>query len=263
MADIFDLSDVWNDGATTFTGIGLDVTDTASASGSLLMDLQVGGSSKFSVDKNSTLVLKYTGSNRLIFISPSVGGGEARIAAAGSFALAAGGADAGSSPDIFLTRDAADTLAQRRSTNPQAFRVYNSYTDGSNFERGFVAWDTNVLKIGTQAAGTGTARSVQIIGGPEPKLIGSTLVDLVQGGVVIRLFGGNFYPVNNTTNLGRDANPWRDLVQIGYHQMTEMTAPAAPAANGVRIYAEDDGAGKTRLMALFATGAAQQIAIEP
>ena len=37
----------------------------------------------------------------------------------------------------------------------------------------------------------------------------------------------------------------------------------APAANGVRIYAEDNGAGKTRIMALFATGAAVQIAIEP
>ena len=43
----------------------------------------------------------------------------------------------------------------------------------------------------------------------------------------------------------------------------EMTAPAAPATNGYRIYAEDNGAGKTRLMVLFATGAAQQIAIEP
>ena len=43
----------------------------------------------------------------------------------------------------------------------------------------------------------------------------------------------------------------------------EMTAPAAPAANGYRIFAEDNGAGKTRLMVLFATGAAQQIAIEP
>jgi hypothetical protein len=43
----------------------------------------------------------------------------------------------------------------------------------------------------------------------------------------------------------------------------EQTAPASPAANIVRIYAEDNGAGKTRLMALFATGAAQQIAIEP
>jgi hypothetical protein len=43
----------------------------------------------------------------------------------------------------------------------------------------------------------------------------------------------------------------------------EMTAPAAPAADGVYVYAEDNGAGKTRLMARFATGAAQQIAIEP
>jgi predicted ATPase len=43
----------------------------------------------------------------------------------------------------------------------------------------------------------------------------------------------------------------------------EQTAPSAPAANGVYIYAEDNGAGKTRLMAKFATGAAQQIAIEP
>lgn len=46
-------------------------------------------------------------------------------------------------------------------------------------------------------------------------------------------------------------------------EMTEMTAPAAPSANGVYIYAEDNGSGKTRLMALFNTGAAQQIAIEP
>jgi hypothetical protein len=48
-------------------------------------------------------------------------------------------------------------------------------------------------------------------------------------------------------------------------QLLEMTAPAAPAAasNQVRIYAEDNGAGKTRIMALFQSGAAQQIAIEP
>jgi hypothetical protein len=46
-------------------------------------------------------------------------------------------------------------------------------------------------------------------------------------------------------------------------EMTEMTAPSAPAANKARIYAEDNGSGKTRLMVLFPTGAAQQIAIEP
>ena len=41
----------WNNVATTFTGLKLNVTDTASAAGSLLMDLQVGGVSKFSVSK--------------------------------------------------------------------------------------------------------------------------------------------------------------------------------------------------------------------
>lgn len=46
-------------------------------------------------------------------------------------------------------------------------------------------------------------------------------------------------------------------------ELTEMTAPASPAANGVRIYAVDNGSGKTQLMALFATGVAQQIAIQP
>ena len=49
----------------------------------------------------------------------------------------------------------------------------------------------------------------------------------------------------------------------GALQLTEMTAPAAPAANGVRIYAEDNGSGKTRLMALFNTAPAVEIAIEP
>ena len=49
----------------------------------------------------------------------------------------------------------------------------------------------------------------------------------------------------------------------GALEMMEMTAPSAPAANKARIYAQDNGAGKTQLMVLFPSGAAQQIAIEP
>ena len=49
----------------------------------------------------------------------------------------------------------------------------------------------------------------------------------------------------------------------GVQEMPEVSAPAAPSANRVKIYAEDNGAGKTRLMAIFPSGAAQQIAIEP
>jgi len=53
------------------------------------------------------------------------------------------------------------------------------------------------------------------------------------------------------------------VVNTGYDEFAEMTAPAAPSTDRVRVYAEDNGSGKTRLMALFNTGAAQQIAIQP
>jgi hypothetical protein len=43
----------------------------------------------------------------------------------------------------------------------------------------------------------------------------------------------------------------------------ELAAPAAPPANTWRLYGDDNGSGKTRLMVRFATGAAQQVAIEP
>lgn len=45
-----DISQTWNNGAVAFTGIKLNITNTASDVASLLMDLQVGASSKFSVD---------------------------------------------------------------------------------------------------------------------------------------------------------------------------------------------------------------------
>jgi hypothetical protein len=57
-ANIYDLADTWNDGLTTFTAIKMDVTDTASASDSLLMDLKVGASSKFSVDKEGNVYFR-------------------------------------------------------------------------------------------------------------------------------------------------------------------------------------------------------------
>lgn len=64
------------------------------------------------------------------------------------------------SPDVFLLRDAANTLALRNAANAQLFRVYNTYTDALNYERGFVGWAANTFYIGTEAAGTGTSRPV-------------------------------------------------------------------------------------------------------
>lgn len=47
----------WNAGAVTFAGWKLNVTNTASAAASLLMDLQLGGVSQFSVRKDGALML--------------------------------------------------------------------------------------------------------------------------------------------------------------------------------------------------------------
>lgn len=59
----------------------------------------------------------------------------------------------------------ANTIDQRNGTNAQAFRVYNTYTDSSNYERAIFEWGSNVLTIGTNNAGTGTPRNLNIMAG--------------------------------------------------------------------------------------------------
>jgi hypothetical protein len=232
MAYIYDLADTWANAAVTFTGIKLNVTDTASAVASNLMDLQVGGASRFSVRKDGRAT------STAVSINGPYGGDGSWWSAnflnvAGSAALSFGAAD------VVLRRDAANTLAQRNGVNAQAFNIYNTYTDASNYERGVMKWGSNILSIGGEAAGTGAARDVVFMRG-----------------------GSNFFRLNNNFEVAFETNR-RLNMNNGWITFAETTGVPAAPANGVRIYAEDDGAGKTRLMALFATGAAVQLAIEP
>jgi hypothetical protein len=64
--------------------------------------------------------------------------------------------------DTIITRDAAQTLAQRNAGNAQTFRIYESFTDASNYTRGKLEWASNVLRIGTEKAGTGSARALEL-----------------------------------------------------------------------------------------------------
>jgi len=282
MAYIYSLADTWNDGATTFKGIALNVTDSASAAGSLLMDLQVGGVSKFSVRKDGriagegaspSLVLSQTNGSVLSYGSNNVSLGVAAttITSPGGFQFAVQDSEVrlnstfafgwtsgntGAANDLLIRRDAANTLAQRNGVNAQAFNLYNTYTDASNYERGFMKWSANQLNIGAEAAGTGTARNIAFFAGAGG-------VNMLLGNGITRFYSNPEGASDNTYDLGSTTRYWKNLFQKGYHEVVEMTAPAAPAANGVRIYAEDNGSGKTRIMALFATGAAVQIAIEP
>lgn len=78
-----------------------------------------GGASQFS--QNGTATVGFPGGGIQIGSGLSLGWSST------SSPLASG--------DLFLYRDAANTLAQRNGTNAQTFNLYNTYTDASNYER--------------------------------------------------------------------------------------------------------------------------------
>ncbi len=149
---VLDMTQTWNNVATTFTGLKLNVTDTASASGSLLMDLQVGGVSKANLRKDGALYL----ANSLSASGDVLSGGFIR-AMLNTSQITIGGTS-----DIVLARDAANVLALRNGTASQAFNVYNTYTDASNYERGYSRWNAGVFEFGMETAGTGTTKHTRI-----------------------------------------------------------------------------------------------------
>lgn len=59
-SNIFGFQDTWNDVGTTFNAIKVSVTDTASASASSLIDLEVGGTSQFKVGKDGSVTFEGT-----------------------------------------------------------------------------------------------------------------------------------------------------------------------------------------------------------
>jgi hypothetical protein len=165
----------------TFTGLKFNVTDTASAAASLLLDLQVGGSSIASINRAGTIThvaSTFTGrltgsgtsaniyfsSSPRVYIGPPEGGislaSDARIQFTNS-------TDPTLGEEIALLRDGATgTLAQRWSTTSQTFRIYNTFTDASNYERLGINWGSNIVSIKPEAAGTGTVRVLHISGLP-------------------------------------------------------------------------------------------------
>lgn len=80
---VLDTSQTWNAGGVTFTGWKLNVTNTASASASLLMDLQVGSVSQFNVTRSGVLVTTGGGNLKNIAVDSLAGTALIRFTAAG------------------------------------------------------------------------------------------------------------------------------------------------------------------------------------
>ncbi len=167
---VLSATQTWNNAAVTFTGWQLNVTDTASNAASLLMDLRVGGIGRFSVRKdgqlsfNGDLVinpndinLRATASNGVLINSTGVSIGEQsaiffRDVPSGSIYSA-------------LRTAVSGVIEQRNGVNAQTLRVYNTFTDASNFERGALQWQSNELQLRVDGAGTGQNRPLQIVVG--------------------------------------------------------------------------------------------------
>jgi hypothetical protein len=186
------------------SGTGLGVNAASGFAGNLL-DLQVNGTSRLRVDStlggqlvtnSSNLYSDFRGgSNINTGIKLTSGGGRLTWNAStylswfeGSVGVAnlgfgPAGENINISRDVVLERDAANSLAQRRTTNAQTFRVYNTYTSDTNFERAKLQWDTNVLKVGTEkGADGGTARDMEL------QTDGTTRITLKANGAI--LFAG-------------------------------------------------------------------------
>lgn len=160
-APVLNITQTWNNAAVTFTGLKANVTDTASNSASLLMDLQVGGSSKFKIRKNGQVDFLYG------LYSPQVSLWESYAAAInlnGTSQLTwASGVPTIGSYDLALARDAANTLAQRNGTNAQTLRVYGTYTSSTSYERVDLKSSSSVFYLQPEkGSGGGTLRPLVV-----------------------------------------------------------------------------------------------------
>jgi hypothetical protein len=107
------------------------------------------------------------------------GVGAVAVGAGSSFGFSSLNIPTGGTLDTILVRDSAsgNALALRNGTNAQAFRVYNTYTDASNFERAGFEWGSNVCNFGTHASGSGVFRKLALLGSG---------IDFVQSNVGLR-----------------------------------------------------------------------------
>lgn len=142
------LSQTWNNGAVTFGGARVIITDTASGASSLPFEVlggAAGSTSLASVRKDGVLqVLAEIRSPLFSTRSNS-----------GSYVL-------GSAEDVVITREAANHLALRNGANAQNLSVFNNYVSPSVYERGRFGWSgSNVLQIGTEHVG-GVARELHL-----------------------------------------------------------------------------------------------------
>lgn len=186
---IYNMVDTWNAGATTFTAVKMNVTDTASASGSLLMDLQIGSVSAFNVSKGGSLKLGLNTSGTNVAASNVI------ISGAQGTGTGAGGSIIFQVAPAGGTGTAQNALATfAEMTSARELNLYRTDDVTTNFERFRLEWVSTEARLGTEASGTGTIRSF----------------GLYAGNTRYQVIGGNFNQFDqpiyiNTTGIATGA----------------------------------------------------------
>ncbi|MEB3202992.1 MAG: hypothetical protein VKK05_09310, partial [Synechococcus sp.] len=255
---VLNLTQTWNNAAVTFTGLKFNVPTDSSASASLLMDLQVGGTSKFSVSKGGGITssgyVNHSFVNGDIFFSGSAGtvyaGYGLKTGSPGYFGIASTQVS-NATPDVYLYRDAAGIFAQRNAANAQTFRIYNTYTDATNtFERGKIAWESNVLRIGTEKGvlgGTARALELQTDGTTRLTIASTGAVDvlgaLTSQASVGRWNGTNYFGIIDSRGVTVNVNSGFYFTSTTNATSTADSGVARSAAGKVVITDGSTGAG--------------------
>lgn len=140
---------------------------------------------------------------------------------------------AGTSADVLLLRDAANTFAQRNGTAAQTTRIYGTYTDASNYEYLTLDAVTNApnFTIATVAAGSGSDRHINLRAGG-----GNRVVVRSDGDVCLN----NALVVGNTSANSANTSTRRVFKTTGIADNTAtavvtVTVPNANHSGGLRI----------------------------
>lgn len=205
------LADVWNTSGN-ITGIKYNVTDTASAAGSLLMDLQVGGVSQVSVRKDGKMGV--AGSAVSASFGVNVGGQGVN---SGNYAISTASGSFYWS-DLFLTRKAAANL--RLGAADAAAPVAQT--------------------LSVQGVVAGTANTA----GANLTIQGSQSTGSAAGGSII-------FQVSPLGGAGSAQNAFATAFQIDADSLVRIGAHSAIAAETVTGYITiKDLAGNTRKVAV-------------
>lgn len=104
---------------------------------------------------------------------------------------------------------------------------------------------------------------------PASNVADSAYISYRRGGANKWHAGLNVSGLNaDTFDIYGNGGAWVSFYELNGGPVIELSAecsgdPSAPVSNRVRLYLKDNGSGKTQLMALFASGVAQQLAIQP